>query len=222
MIRYDARQRSFAVCLSALAGFVDAIGFIATGGFFVSFMSGNSTRLAVGVAQHHAAALLALQLIATFVGGVAIGSMIGRMAGRYRHPLILAWMALLLALAGTAGQLGAVWAAASLMALAMGAENTVFEEDGEVRLGLTYMTGTLVKLGQRLAAAVLGGPRWAWLPHFYLWVGLVGGAITGAATFPLLGFGGLWIASAVLVGLAVFTVFRGEVLFGVATTGDAT
>lgn len=206
--------------MSALAGFVDAIGFIATGGFFVSFMSGNSTRLAVGVAQHQAAALLALQLIATFVGGVVVGSMIGRIAGRYRHPLILAWMALLLALAGTAGQLGAVWAAASLMALAMGAENTVFEEDGEVRLGLTYMTGTLVKLGQRLAAAALGGPRWAWLPHFYLWMGLVAGAITGAATFPLMGFGGLWIASAVLVALSVFTVFHGAVLFGAPTTRD--
>lgn len=30
-------------------GYVDAVGFMMTGGFFVSFMSGNSTRLAVGL-----------------------------------------------------------------------------------------------------------------------------------------------------------------------------
>ncbi len=36
-----------AACLSALAGFVDAVGFMYLGGYFISFMSGNSTRLSV-------------------------------------------------------------------------------------------------------------------------------------------------------------------------------
>ncbi|MEP7350780.1 MAG: hypothetical protein ABI668_12645 [Sphingorhabdus sp.] len=40
----------------------------------------------------------------------------------------------------------------------MGAENAVFEHDGEMHIGLTYMTGTLVKFGQRAAAAFMGGP----------------------------------------------------------------
>lgn len=211
MTRYDARQRAFAVCLSALAGYVDAIGFIATGGFFVSFMSGNSTRMAVGVAERHAAAGLALQLIASFVGGVMVGSLLGRWVGQYRRPVLLAWMAILLAAAAIAGQSGAIWLGATLLAVAMGAENTLFEEDGEVRLGLTYMTGTLVKLGQRLAAALLSrGARWAWLPHFYLWIGLVSGAILGASAFPVLGFGGLWFAVAALAALAVATLARGD------------
>jgi len=47
---YDYRLRLLAACLSCLAGYVDAIGFIKTGGFFVSFMSGNSTRVGVGLA----------------------------------------------------------------------------------------------------------------------------------------------------------------------------
>ena len=38
MVRYDRRTQALAVCLSALAGFVDAVAFINLGGFFVSFM----------------------------------------------------------------------------------------------------------------------------------------------------------------------------------------
>ena len=45
---------------SALAGFVDAVAFIQSGGFFVSFMSGNSTRMAVGFVQNPGAAWTAL------------------------------------------------------------------------------------------------------------------------------------------------------------------
>lgn len=40
-----------AATLSALAGYVDAVGFMTLGGFFVSFMSGNSTRLGVGLSS---------------------------------------------------------------------------------------------------------------------------------------------------------------------------
>ena len=82
------------------------------------------------------------------------------------------------------------------MVLAIGAENAVFERDGEVEIGLTYMTGTLVKLGQRLTAALLGGVRFAWLPYLLLWLGLVSGAVAGAAIYPFFGLAGLWLAAA--------------------------
>ena len=60
-------------------------------------------------------------------------------------------MAGCLALAALPGRMGFSAAAIAAMALAMGAENAVFEREGEVHIGLTYMTGTLVKFGQRLA-----------------------------------------------------------------------
>ncbi|RSY01673.1 DUF1275 domain-containing protein, partial [Sphingomonas koreensis] len=47
MIRYDRNRRRFAVALAAMAGFVDAVGFLSADGYFVSFMSGNTTRLGV-------------------------------------------------------------------------------------------------------------------------------------------------------------------------------
>ena len=40
------RRVAMAVALSLLAGFVDALGFMHLGGYFVSFMSGNSTQMA--------------------------------------------------------------------------------------------------------------------------------------------------------------------------------
>ena len=201
--RYDRSDQAFAVGLAALAGYVDATGFLATGGFFLSFMSGNSTRLSVALATGSPQAVLAAALIVTFVVGVTAGSLLGRVAGAHRRrAVLLAAMAATLAGAAMLGQWGALWAAALVTTFAMGAENTVFEVEGEVALGLTYMTGTLVKLGQRIAAALAGGARWDWVPHLYLWAGLVTGASAGAFGYRWIGIGGLWIAAGGAFGMA--------------------
>jgi uncharacterized membrane protein YoaK (UPF0700 family) len=42
---------ALACALSALAGYVDGIGYLHLGGLFVSFMSGNSTRMGVSLAE---------------------------------------------------------------------------------------------------------------------------------------------------------------------------
>jgi hypothetical protein len=73
MLQHRKREIGLAICSSALAGYVDAIGFLSLGGFFVSFMSGNSTRLAVGIAGFSHDAIVAGQLIGSFVIGAVIG-----------------------------------------------------------------------------------------------------------------------------------------------------
>jgi uncharacterized membrane protein YoaK (UPF0700 family) len=203
MIRYPRRIRLLAAALSALAGFVDATGFIALGGFFVSFMSGNTTRLAVGLANGAEAAAIAGGLIAMFVTGVVLGSLAGRLARTRRAATVLALVALLLAASAALGGLGLIAGAAASMALAMGAENAVFEREGEVHIGLTYMTGTLVKLGQHLTRALLGGPKLGWWPYLLLWLGLAAGALTGAAAYPYLGLNNLWLAAAAAAACAL-------------------
>jgi uncharacterized membrane protein YoaK (UPF0700 family) len=65
MMRLDSRVRLFASCLSALAGYVDALAFLRLDGFFVSFMSGNSTQLGVGLAEGSTHALTAGGLVAS-------------------------------------------------------------------------------------------------------------------------------------------------------------
>jgi uncharacterized membrane protein YoaK (UPF0700 family) len=203
MIRYDRRTRILAALLSALAGYVDAVGFVALGGFFVSFMSGNTTRLGVGIATHGASALIAGGLILTFVVGVTAASLLGRAAGRHRRPVILALVGILLALAACFGAAGLMTGAGIAMALAMGAENTVFEKDGEVTVGVTYMTGTLVKCGQRIAAALAGGDPFGWVPFLMLWGGLALGAVVGALAFVAVGIAALWFAAAAAALLAL-------------------
>ncbi|MGE4323144.1 MAG: YoaK family protein [Sphingobium sp.] len=206
MTRYDARMRALAICLAVLAGYVDALGFIASSGFFVSFMSGNSTRMAVGLASGHRDALVAGTLIVAFVAGVSSGAMVGACAGRWKSAAVLLFVAVLLAVAAITGTIGGrpVWAT-GLLAVAMGAENAVFEREGEAPLGLTYMTGSLVRIGYGLAGLVTGRRHPGWTTYIALWAGLVGGAIAGAAVYPILGQTAMVPASGVAVGLAIWS-----------------
>ncbi len=196
MIRYDRNLRRLAYCLAALAGFVDAIGFLKSGGLFVSFMSGNSTRLAVGIAQTAIAGLAAGTLIALFVLGVVLNLLVERRVARlHRKVSAMVGVAVLLVAAAVCQNLGLLHATIGLLCMAMGALNTVFRRDGEVSIGVTYMTGTLVRLGHRLADALLGGDRTAWIPYLLLWLALVGGGVAGALSNALLPYGGLWCAA---------------------------
>lgn len=203
MNRYQKRARLFAATLSTLAGFVDAIGFVESGGFFVSFMSGNSTRLGVGLAGSLSHAALAGGIILAFVAGVAGGSLVGHAAGERRAGAVLFAIAVLLLAAATFGLGGWPVSALGLTALAMGAENAIFEREGEVRIGLTYMTGSLVRAGQGLAGMVLGRPAGAWPWYMVLWGGFVAGVAAGAAVYPAAGLSALFAAAGLALALAL-------------------
>ncbi|EIZ81201.1 hypothetical protein WSK_0146 [Novosphingobium sp. Rr 2-17] len=195
MHRYENRHRRLAIGLAILAGFVDALGFLKLNGMFVSFMSGNSTRMAVGVATPLHGSLFAGALIAAFVAGVMAGTAAGAAAQRWRKQVVLALVMATLALASLSEMIASDSIAPTLlMASAMGMANAVFQRNGEVSVGVTYMTGTLVKLGQHLMLAVMGGPPFAWLPYLLLWLGLVVGAMAGAVAFMTLGLQALWFA----------------------------
>jgi uncharacterized membrane protein YoaK (UPF0700 family) len=200
--RLKARARLFACLLSALAGFVDSIGFIRTGGFFVSFMSGNSTRLGIAIASSIDAAMIAAGIVLAFLAGVVGGSLLGDKAQDRRPPAVLFLVAGLLACSATLKT--NVTASVALLAIAMGAENAVFERDGEVRLGVTYMTGSLVRVGNGVAAALLGRPGNAWLGYLLLWLTFVSGAVAGTIAFAHASNWCIWVASATaaLLGIA--------------------
>jgi len=200
----DSRRNVALACaLSALAGYVDAIGFLHLGGLFVSFMSGNSTRMGVSLAEGHwQNAAVALGLIALFVIGAAAGSLIVLGRGAHRQPLVLLAEALLLAGAALAYTFGLPNVAVATIVLAMGLENAVFQIDSGAGLGLTYVTGALVKVGQLVAAALTGGARWAWAPNLLLWAALVTGALCGALAYHWINLAAIWFAAAIALALS--------------------
>jgi uncharacterized membrane protein YoaK (UPF0700 family) len=208
MNRLRRAERATAASLAAVAGFVDAVGFLTLGGFFVSFMSGNSTRLVAGLAQGELQTVAtAGVLIVLFVVGVSLGSAAGHYAGRRRRQVVLAAVTGLLVTASLLASLGADGRVAMAFAtMAMGATNALFERDGEVSIGLTYMTGTLVRFGQRLTASLLRyGERGAWRPHLVHWLALVLGALAGALAYRLADSRALWAAAAVSAVATVLT-----------------
>jgi uncharacterized membrane protein YoaK (UPF0700 family) len=200
----DSRRNIALACaLSALAGFVDAIGYLQLGGLFVSFMSGNSTRMGVAIAHAHwQTAAEALGLVALFVIGAAAGSLIVLGHGAYRQPFVLLAEALLLAVAALAYAFGQPSLAVAAIVLAMGLENAVFQIHGGAGLGLTYVTGALVKVGQLMAKALTGGPRWAWAPNLLLWAALVAGSVLGALAYVWINLAAIWFAAAAALALS--------------------
>jgi uncharacterized membrane protein YoaK (UPF0700 family) len=176
----DRSRRRLAVAAAALAGYVDATGFLSANSYFVSFMSGNTTRLGVDlVANPHTAVVPAL-LILGFVIGVFGGALLAAKAGQQRKFAVLSLVAALLAGAAMAGRGAELELAMALLVLAMGALNNTFQRDGEVSVGLTYMTGALVRFAQGLAAKVLGNGGAGWESWLMLWLGLALGAVAGA------------------------------------------
>jgi uncharacterized membrane protein YoaK (UPF0700 family) len=199
----DSRRDIVLACaLSALAGYVDGIGFLQLGGLFVSFMSGNSTRLGVSLAEGHwEIAAQALGLIVLFVVGAAAGCLIVLGRGAHRQPWVLLVEGLLLVASALCYTFGLPSAAVSAIVLAMGLENAVFQIRGGGGLGLTYVTGALVKVGQHIAAAVSGGPRWDWVPNLLLWAALVAGSLCGALAYHWINLAAIWFAAGVALAL---------------------
>lgn len=170
------REKVLAVVLAATAGFVDAVGFLEVGGYFVSFMSGNSTRMVVDLSTGDlgGAGIAAVVLVSFFLGAVA-GAVVTRRRNLDDRPAVLGLVAFLLlsALALhwiTAATIVGVPVSMAVVAASMGAMNSVFHSGGEVSLGVTYMTGAVVKSAHRLVDALAGG---SWAPYrqqVSLWV----------------------------------------------------
>lgn len=198
--------------LAALAGYVDALGFLSADGFFVSFMSGNTTRLAVEAAQGWQRAATPALLIGGFICGVAGGSALGIWTGRWRKPAVVGLVAMLLLAAAALKTGGHHAPVLALLVLAMGAINNTFQRDGEVAIGLTYMTGALVKFGQGLGAMIAGQKRSGWPLFLVLWLGLAGGALAGALAFLHIGAAAIWLAGGVAIAatMAAWVLARRE------------
>jgi uncharacterized membrane protein YoaK (UPF0700 family) len=134
--------------------------------------------------------------------GAAAGSLIVLGRGANRQPWVLLAEASLLAAAALCYAFGPSNVAVAAIVLAMGLENAVFQIEGGAGLGLTYVTGALVKAGQLVAAALTGGARWAWVPNLLLWAALVAGSLCGALAYYWINLAAIWFAAAAALALS--------------------
>ncbi|AUZ46442.1 YoaK family protein [Pseudomonas orientalis] len=194
--------------LSVLAGMTDAIGFMASGDF-VSFMSGNTTRLAVAISAGDGGLTARLVLlVATFIIGNALGVIVSRLSKRHALPLLLSIGALLCgaALLPWSDTLPALLAAI----IAMGMLNAAVEQVNGVPVGLTYVTGALSRFGRGLGRWLMGERRNGWRMQLVPWAGMFIGAVIGALLEQQIGLRALWVSGALagLLGLATLAIPR--------------
>ena len=200
-----------------IAGFIDAYGMI-TYGVFVSFMSGNTTQAGYQTAEgaFGPASLSALAIL-FFVLGAFAGTLLVQLAGRLARRLVFGVVAAALAAIVGFTQFGLLSGGGAIAAIsfAMGIMNSAFSRVGAQSVSLTFVTGTLSRVGSHLALAVRRAPlpesQGPWDTHLRrafmlarLWVGfLVGAVLSGAAT-PRYGAWVLLAPALILAGLAAF------------------
>jgi uncharacterized membrane protein YoaK (UPF0700 family) len=215
--RSAQRQQRLAVGLATVAGFVDAYGII-TYGVYVSFMSGNTTQTGyeAGQGAFGAAAPSALAIL-FFVGGSFAGTLLAEFAGRRARRLVFGVAAVALAAIIGFTQLGSASAGVHIAtaSFAMGVLNTALTRVGAQSVSLTFVTGTLSRVGANYALALrrasLPDAQGPWdtplrraLTLAGVWVGfLAGAALSGAAT-PRFGVWVLLCPVLVLAALAAF------------------
>lgn len=196
----------FAASLSFTAGLTDVVGFLIAGDF-VSFMSGNTTRLAIAVTDGEGDRVAHLAaVVAAFVLGNAAGVLIMRWT-RGSHPALLLGIALLIG--GTAAAGGQTLTVLSLV-FAMGALNIALEEVAGHSVGVTYVTGALSRFGRGLGRTILGQSSKGWWIQIVPWVGMAAGALTGAFLWKGVGADAVYASAttAAFLGLASLAIPR--------------
>lgn len=211
-----------AVAIAMIASFLDAYGII-TYHTYVSFMSGNTTRTGWETGQgNFGAATDSALAIAFFGGGSFAGALLAHSSvGRIRR-LVFGMTAASLALIIALTKLGFLseWPNIAIISFAMGAMNTALSGVGvRSRVGgesvsLTFVTGTLSRIGTHLALALKRAPlsdsRGLWDSHTHravqlavVWVGfLSGGVLSGAATLRF----GVWALLFPMLALSALAV----------------
>ncbi|MCA4994007.1 DUF1275 domain-containing protein [Tsukamurella tyrosinosolvens] len=180
--------------LAGMAGMVGAVAFLHSAGYFVTFMTGNTERAVLtwfkaSDAQQvpGAGALAATALIVAFVTGVVVASICRRYFWQnHAHgPTVLTTAGLLLASATDFALDGfdepeVRFVPILIITFSLGALNTSFTKNGEVSVPLSYVTGTLVKLGQGIERHATGnGTVFDWLGYALVYAGFILGAAVG-------------------------------------------
>jgi uncharacterized membrane protein YoaK (UPF0700 family) len=141
--------------IAAVAAYVDATGFLLYSGIYLSFMSGNSTRAAVLVARGDWQQLVpVIGVIPTFLLGVTLGTIMHGIFKKQGQSLVFCTAGIALGVVAaleiygpSAGSNDPRLVLFLMIAATMGLLNSTVQRVDKVSVALTFVTGTLVKLG---------------------------------------------------------------------------
>src|SRR5215467_10488321 len=159
------------LALTAAAGWIDALSYVALGHVFTANMTGNLVLLGLAVGTGQAGgALRSVVALAGFAAGALLASALAREA------------AVLVALA-------ALWRAGAgveplivLAAVGMGIQSAAVRRLAVAGVTTTFVTGTLISLMAGLAAL---RPASGWARQAAVLAALLAGAVAGAAAWTL-------------------------------------
>ena len=179
-------------------------------------MSGASISLGVSLSETRWDAVYqAGLLIVVFVAAATASTAVSVRLRRWSLLVVLLLEAICLSGSAIMGGVGwRVSVAIFPIIAAMGIQNTALSPVGGVRLGVTFMTGTLVSFGRELGRWLIGRvPWWRCLPHGLVWCAFVAGAGAGTALHIRYGFVAIVVPAItawVLAALAALAVKRTE------------
>lgn len=195
---------AFVASLSILAGMTDAIGLLAIGNF-ISFMSGNTTQLAVAISEGNTDIIFRLGFVLfAFIAGNAIGVIFRNFSGRQALPLLL----LIAILLSSSVLLSVEFTTSSLLiaVLSMGMLNAVVEQINGSSVGLTYVTGGLSRLGRTIGRWLTGERCSGWILQLVPWIGMFVGATLGAILEAKLGIKAMFFSAGLSITLGLISI----------------
>ena len=195
-MKQSSTQRIEAVSMALIAGYVDGYA-LRVFGIYVSFMSGNTTLAGIHAGQGlFYTALIPMLAIAGFVLGSFAGNWFVQSGVRNAQRVLFLAAAVLIAcfVALNLHPFPSANLSLPILSLAMGMINPAVAAVGREAVNVTFVTGTLNKIGNHLALGVRrvqpANAEGQWDTHFYraaleatLWLGFLTGAIlSGAAS----------------------------------------
>ena len=145
-----------AVVLALIAGYLDGYGLLRLG-VFASFMSGNTTTTGVRTGEGNLHAVLPSAVaIAFFFTGSFFGSLLMQWRLHCSHRLTFGLIASMLAMVGLERHVTLnVLLEIATLSMATGMINPTLSGVGGESVSLTFVTGTLKRLADHLASAVV-------------------------------------------------------------------
>ncbi|ALR21410.1 MULTISPECIES: DUF1275 family protein [Sphingomonadaceae] len=203
-----------AAMLAALAGAINAAGFLAFGHVFLASPEANATVLGTSLPGGFGITKFVGGMIFSFVGGVVLTTLITHWLGRYRRTIALVCTAIALAAAYLTFLSHLAIIPAVLIAMAMGSAHCTFERDDPDLQEAISPSTQVVRFGEALA----GGRHHANYRqlglHASFWLVFLIGGLAGAVAWITLDARAFAVAALVAALLAMRAWLIERDLFG--------